>query len=143
MNYDELTREGALEKGISSREPWENDEWDYPEPMWKRAFKFAEKYHTQANFTYVNKSKEMCNGTVLPYIDFIRSVLEVLMNELNIHDYMVLTITSLYHFPVPLESGKELIAKEFTEDIAEFVFELMDLNLGGKTLNIIKKFKLS
>lgn len=54
MNYSDITLKDALNNGIITIGKLDDDEWFIHEPIWRKAFNLAEKYHKKVNTTFID-----------------------------------------------------------------------------------------
>ena len=128
MDLSDLTLEEALQKGIITKGRWNDPDWEVDEPEWRKALRFAEKYHAEAGSTYMDKSGNIRFGKETPYFKFIQGVLGILYGEVNLVNEDLLTIAALYKILELTACEEKTIEKEFDKDILESVKLLQNGN---------------
>ena len=111
-----------------SKGTWNDEEnWEYPEVMWKKALNIARAYHQRARNNYVTwhwgkrTVREDEAGNKVSYLEFIQNVMKILVDEAKVQDDKVLTAAALYNITELTDYSRPVIEKEFSSDIAEMV----------------------
>lgn len=119
MKLNEPSAEEALEKGVITDDPWNDELCDTHMPVWKRALEVAGKYHEKVRNTYTDKTQELRRGTDKPYIVFIQKLLNILINEANLLGDDILTVAALYNILEMTDCDRTNIVRKFGEEIVE------------------------